>query len=200
MMANPEHSKKSREKLGPGRLVLVVGPSGAGKDTLMNALRQRLAGDGKVLFAKRRITRPADGATETHEPITEKDYDSALASGAYALAWRAHGLGYVLPPDVDDFIRAGGTVVANGSRQALPNAFEKYADPLVLLITAPKAVLAERLAARGRETRASIEKRLERANIDMPGVPHLVRIENTGTIDAGVDKMVAAISATNSDS
>lgn len=194
MMANPDHSAEAQEKLGPGRIVLVVGPSGAGKDTLMNALRHRLADDPRFRFARRRITRAADGATETHEPISETDFEAALASGAYALAWRAHGLGYILPPDVDDFIRSGDTVIANGSRQALQNAFDKYADPLVLLITAPKAVLAERLAGRGRETRESIEKRLERASIDMPGVPHLVRIENTGTVKAGVEKMIAAIS------
>lgn len=160
----------------------------------MNALRRRLADDPRIRFARRRITRPADGATETHEPISERDFEAALASGAYALAWRAHGLGYILPPDVDDFIRTGGTIIANGSRQALPDAFEKYADPLVLLITAPRAILAERLAGRGRESRESIEKRLERANIDMPGVPHLVRIENTGTVKDGVEKMIAAIS------
>lgn len=180
----------SNTKPGPGKMVLVVGPSGAGKDTLLNALRDRLADDPRFRFATRQITRPADGATETHVPITEADYDAAIAAGRYALAWRAHGLGYILPPDLDDFIKAGGTVIANGSRHALPDALEKYENLLVLLITAPKAVLAERLAARGRESREEIERRLDRSRFDMPDVPNLACIENTGTVEEALDRIM----------
>lgn len=180
----------SDAKLGPGRMVLVVGPSGAGKDTLLNALRDRLADDPRFRFATRQITRPADGATETHIPITGADYDEAVAAGRYALAWRAHGLGYILPAELDDVIKAGGTVVANGSRHALPDALEKYQNPLVLLITAPKAILAERLAARGRESREEIERRLDRSQLDMQDIPNLARIENTGTIEEALDKIL----------
>ena len=196
-MTESGHSGNAISKLGPGRLVLVVGPSGAGKDTLMNSLRERLAGDANFRFARRRITRPADGATETHDPITDADYEKAVRSGDCALSWRAHGLGYILPKSVDGFIASGGTVIANGSRRALADAFEKYANPVVLLITAPKAVLAERLAARGRETRQSIDQRLKRADIDMPGVPNLVRIENTGTVASAVNSMVTALTSTD---
>jgi len=180
-------------KLGPGRMVLVVGPSGAGKDTLLNALRDRLSGDDRVRFAIRRITRPADGATETHVPISEGGYDEAVAAGRFALAWRAHGLGYILPADLDDVIRTGGTVIANGSRHALADALEKYENLLILLITAPKAVLAERLAARGRESREEIERRLDRSTFDMPEVANVARIENTGTVEEALDAILKKI-------
>lgn len=180
----------SDRKLGPGRMVLVVGPSGAGKDTLLNALKERLADDPRFRFATRQITRPADGATETHIPISEADYDEALAAGRFALAWRAHGLGYILPAELDDVIKAGGTVVANGSRHALPDALGKYQNPLVLLITAPKAVLADRLAARGRESREEIERRLDRSQLDMQDIPNLARIENTGTVEEALEKIL----------
>ncbi len=180
-------------KLGPGKMVLVVGPSGAGKDTLLNALKERLADDPGFRFATRQITRPADGATETHIPISEADYDEAVTAGRYALAWRAHGLGYILPAELDDVIKAGGTVVANGSRHTLPDALRKYENPLVLLITAPKAVLAERLAARGRESRAEIERRLERTQLDMRDIPNLARIENTGTVEEALEKILGKL-------
>ena len=192
-MKEPAPQADSNSKLGPGKMVLVVGPSGAGKDTLLNALRDRLAGDDRFRFATRQITRPADGATETHIPISEADYDAAVAASRYALAWRAHGLGYILPPDLDDFIEAGGTVIANGSRHALNDALRKYQNPMVLLITAPKAVLAERLAVRGRESRAEIEQRLDRSQLEMPDIPNLVRIENTGTVEEALDKILGKL-------
>lgn len=180
-------------KFGPGRMVLVVGPSGAGKDTLMNGLFERLEGVPGYQFAQRQITRPADGATETHDSITEADYVRLVEEGRYALTWRAHGLGYLLPAELDGLIRAGDTVIANGSRQALAKAFDKYRNVVVLLITAPRSVLADRLAGRGRETRREIEQRLDRAELTLPGVPNVVLIENTGTVESGVEAMLAAI-------
>ncbi|WP_439530288.1 phosphonate metabolism protein/1,5-bisphosphokinase (PRPP-forming) PhnN [Pannonibacter sp.] len=181
--------------VGPGRLVLVVGPSGAGKDTLMNALRADLSADPRFVFARRLITRAADGATEDHDVIDRTEYDRRCACGEVALAWEAHGLGYILPPSVDAAVRQGLTVIANGARRALPLAQAKYAHVRVLLITAPRAILAERLAARGRETREQIEARLDQADLDMPGVEGLIRIDNTGSIADSVALMRAAISA-----
>lgn len=189
----PEAGTQAAARLGPGRMVLVVGPSGAGKDTLMAALRARLAGRADVTFARRAITRAADADAEDHDTLSRAEFDTAVAAGKAALAWEAHGLGYVIPQACDDLIRAGGTVIANGSRRVLKRAEEKYENAIVLLITAPVEVLAERLAARGRETREEIEARLKRADLEPENVANLIRIENTGTVDHAVDGMVAAL-------
>ena len=85
-------------------------------------------------------------------------------------------------------------MIANGSRRVLTKAANKYENAIVLLITAPISVLAERLAARGRESREDIEKRLQRADLEPENVANLVRIENTGTVESGVSKMLAALS------
>ncbi len=177
---------------GPGALILVVGPSGAGKDTLLDIARARFAGEGRVLFARRLVTRPA-GAGEQHGTLGEAEFEVARAAGRFPLWWRAHGLSYALGPEVAEKIRAGGAVVANGSRATLEEARRRFARLAVVLVTAPPEVRAARLAARGREEEADIRERLSRQP-ELAVAPDLV-IENTGTPEAGGARLCDFISA-----
>lgn len=189
----PDAQMHAQDKLGPGRMVLVVGPSGAGKDTLMAALKDRLKNNDSVVFARRAVTRDADAGSEDHDTLSRSDFETLVSAGKVALSWEAHGLGYVVPQSYDRVIRDGKTVIANGSRKVLQEASDKYETAIVLLITAPVEILAERLAARGRETREDIEARLKRADLEPDNVDNLVRIENTGTPEEGVADMVRAL-------
>ncbi|MEM9634148.1 MAG: phosphonate metabolism protein/1,5-bisphosphokinase (PRPP-forming) PhnN [Pseudomonadota bacterium] len=180
-------------KLGPGRMVLVVGPSGAGKDTLMAALQSHLKGRADIQFARRAITREADANAEDHDTLTRSEFDQLVRSGETALSWEAHGLGYVIPKTYDRAIRSGDTVIANGSRKVLGQSAAKYQTAIVLLITAPIDVLAQRLSTRGRESMEDIRERLQRADLEPDNVPNLIRIENTGSIEEGVAAMVKAL-------
>jgi ribose 1,5-bisphosphokinase len=138
-------------------LILVVGPSGAGKDTVLGIARQALAGDKRFRFVRRVITRPADAGGEDHESVTE----SAFALRTFALHWQAHGLYYGIPADIADDIARGVVVVANVSRGIIARAAAKF-PVQVIEITAPPDILAQRLAARGRETADDVRQRLAR--------------------------------------
>ena len=70
--------------IGPGRLVLVVGPSGAGKDTLLGLARVACADDGNIVFPRRVITREAS-ASEENEEVSAGTFQEALARGEYAM-------------------------------------------------------------------------------------------------------------------
>ena len=159
----------------------------------MSALKARLEDRADVHFARRAITRQPDPGAEDHETLTRAQFDRLVEKGETALFWEAHGLGYVIPDACDSRIRAGDTVIANGSRRVLQRAADKYETAIVLLVTAPVDVLAERLAARGRESRLDIERRLQRADLEPESVPNLVRIQNTGSVEEGVAKMMAAL-------
>src|SRR5580692_8194818 len=93
-------------------LVLVVGPSGAGKDTLLDAARRAVADDPRFRFVRRVITRPAEAGGEAHEAVT----DAEFATRDFALAWQAHGLRYGIPADIAADLQSGRVLVANSSR------------------------------------------------------------------------------------
>lgn len=141
---------------------MVVGPSGAGKDTLMDAARAELAGDEAFHFARRLITRPAMAGAEDHDSCDEAAFAAAEAKGDLALSWRAHGLSYGIPAAELAGLAKGDVVIANISRGAIPAAEGLAERVLAINITAPVAVLAKRLAARGRESEADIAARLAR--------------------------------------
>ncbi|MEM1047205.1 MAG: phosphonate metabolism protein/1,5-bisphosphokinase (PRPP-forming) PhnN [Pseudomonadota bacterium] len=178
-----------KDRLGPGVFVAVVGPSGAGKDTLLKLARDRLAARADIHFPRRIITREADRTLEDHDTISMVEFERLRADHACALAWHAHGLGYGVPGSADDAIRAGAVVLCNVSRGVIAAALEKYETTCVVHVTAPVAVLAERLAKRGRETREDVRRRLERAAYELPDGVESVVIENVGAPETGAKRL-----------
>jgi ribose 1,5-bisphosphokinase len=165
--------------VGPGRLVLVVGPSGAGKDTLIGLARAVLAGDGNVVFPRRVVTREAS-PSEDNEYMGPEPFRRALARGDLAVHWEAHGHYYGLPRSIVDDIRDGRTVVVNVSRTVVETLRRTYADVTVVAVTAPPEVLAERLAARMRSSDGRIADRLGRVVDGGAAAPDLIIINVGG--------------------
>lgn len=166
-----------------GCFVAVVGPSGAGKDTIMDAARAALAGDTRFHFVRRIITRPQMPGTEDHDSLDNAAFDKAASEGRFALHWRAHGLRYGLPKTLDDEIADGTVVIANVSRRVLSDIRRLYMSRSVVVITARPDVLAERLASRGRESREEIAARLAREVSFDDGAKDVVTIDNSGEVD-----------------
>jgi phosphonate metabolism protein PhnN/1,5-bisphosphokinase (PRPP-forming) len=180
-----------------GWLITVVGPSGAGKDTLLGAVRPALAADPRFVFARRAITRPAEvlhhGGAEDHLPLTAAEFEVARNAGAFALHWQAHGLCYGIPRDIEADLLAGRMVIANLSRAVLPEAHARY-RLRVISVVAPPAVLAERLAGRGRESAEEIAERLRRVAPLPPGLD-VVQVNNHTTPEEGAARLLAALLA-----
>lgn len=168
-------------------LVLVVGPSGAGKDTLLAAARARLAGDPRIRFVRRVITRPAEAGGEDHEAVTEAEFSSR----DHALQWTAHGLHYGIPADIATDLAQGRVVVANVSRGVIAEAAARF-PTRVVEVTAPPHILAARLAARGREDAEDVARRLTRI-VSLPDGIDVRRVVNDGTLDDGIARFMAAL-------
>jgi ribose 1,5-bisphosphokinase len=177
--------------IGPGRLILVVGPSGAGKDTLLGLAKAACADDRNIVFPRRVITREAS-VSEDNEEVSLGTFQEALARDEYAMHWEAHGHRYALSRAIDDEIRAGHTVVANVSRTVVAAMRQAYASVVVISITAPPNVLAERLAMRARGSDGKIEHRLHRTVDETAATPDAT-IVNTGSVEYHARQLVRII-------
>jgi ribose 1,5-bisphosphokinase len=173
-----------------GQLFAVVGPSGAGKDTLIEAARQARP---DLLIVRRVITRPEALGGEDFEGVTEAQFATRKARGEFALDWRAHGLRYGVPAIQIAERLAGRDVLFNGSRAALDAAAVIFPDLVVIRVTAPSTVLMERLLARGRETREEIAARVQRASYDVPASLSVIDVSNDGPLETGVARFLDAL-------
>lgn len=172
----------------PGYLIAVVGPSGAGKDTLLNAVRCRLDRDSRIVFPRRIITR-ASTAAEIHDSMSAAEFARAKANGAFAFDWEAHGNSYGIPRSIDDDIAAGKIVVCNVSRAVIAGLRGKYRHIKIVLVTASPDTLRQRLASRGRKDDGPIEQRLARGGA-FAELYADIAIDNSGTVEAAAQTLL----------
>jgi ribose 1,5-bisphosphokinase len=173
--------------------VLVVGPSGAGKDSILTYARRRLADDPRFVFARRLITRSEPDPSEDYEACGPAAFAATEAAGALALSWRAHGTAYGIRTAVLDDLARGRIVIASVSRGVIAAGAALARHVIVAHITASPDILATRLQARAREAPAAIMARLAR---EAPLPPHtgtLVVINNDGALAVGGEAMITAL-------
>lgn len=173
-----------------GGFVLVVGPSGAGKDTLLRIARAQLADDSRFVFPRRLVTRPPSEHEDNVE-IPEDVFTDGEARAAFALSWRAHGLGYAIGQDCIALAERGRMVVCNVSRRVVDDARARLPGVSVVVVTASPDVLAQRLATRGRVQDGDLGTRLSRS----VAITADCTIWNDADRDSAADALVAHLRA-----
>jgi ribose 1,5-bisphosphokinase len=183
-----------------GRLIYLIGPSGSGKDSLLDAAREPMAARG-CRIVRRVITRSAEARGEAAQAVSVEAFRQMQEQGAFALNWFANGLHYGIPAEIDQWLADGHDVLVNGSRGHLEQARARYPDLLVVLLSVDHAVLRRRLLARNRETSGEIEARLARnaqfadellAAVPAGGSPILL-LDNSGALEQTVDRLLQHI-------
>ena len=176
-----------------GKVIYLMGPSGAGKDSLMNAAREQLLA-GHVRIPRRVITRSAEAAGEDAITVSLEQFEQMSDRGEFALEWRANGLAYGIPSYIDTWVAEGWHVLVNGSRAHLATAQAKYPDLLPILLCVDPQVLRARLVGRGREGQEEIEQRIARNRQFVTQVDgQLLRVDNSTSLDDAVDRLLAVL-------
>ena len=181
----------SSEALGApprGAFVGVVGPSGAGKDSVMSRAQALLRKNVSIVFPQRIVTRSPDAA-ETNVSMSASDFERIGKGGGFALAWSAHDLSYAVPVKVDSLVAQGRVVVVNVSRSVVPALRQRYARGVVVLIDAPVDLRRARLAQRGREDDLAVTARLKRAVGGFVPADADIVIDNSGPIERSAEAL-----------
>ena len=170
-----------------------MGPSGAGKDSVMNRAREMLPPEAPVVFAHRYITRPAESGGENHVALTPAEFALRRAHRLFAFHWEAHGNHYGIGREIHAWRKAGLAVVVSGSREHFLGLGGIDDDTHPVLITAPAERLAERLAKRGRKTDGAAAERLGRGEAYEVMDPRLTTITNDGALEAAAQAFVSLL-------
>lgn len=177
-----------------GTVVLVVGPSGAGKDSIIRLAQERLADHPDFVFPRRIVTRDVLAHAEDHDTITDIAFASAVAEGRYAVWWQAHGNAYGIPVSIDDDLRIGRTVIFNCSRTVIEEVLSRYPHVVVADIKVRPDLLVERIVERGRESREEAAKRVTRTVPDFPPQAIVVPIHNDSALEDAVAEFCQLLS------
>lgn len=174
------------------RLVYVIGPSGAGKDSVLQGLRQTWPQAASAHWARRTITRAVQAGGEQHEVVDEDTFAQLQEAHAFAMHWTANGLSYGVRHAELVALQDGRWVFVNGSRAWLPQLLARWPQATVVHIGAALDVLARRLAARGRESADAVAERLAR-QVPLGLPPACIRIENNGALGDSVATLQQAL-------
>lgn len=179
--------------MAQGIFFFVVGPSGAGKDSLIEGARAHLGETGRYVFARRTITRPTGAPGEDHNGVTEDQFRSSVSAGEFLITWEAHGLSYGLSTDLLTALSNGRNVIANGSRKMIRELAGLVPRLVVVEVTASVDVLAARILARGRETALQARARVMRQAEPLPVDIETLRVSNDGTLEQGITRFMHAL-------
>ncbi|WP_044414941.1 AAA family ATPase [Halarcobacter anaerophilus] len=157
------------------KIVLIIGPSGAGKDTLIKEAKKEFK--EKINFVKRYITRESD-VNESNYYIDEYAFEILRHNSYFASSWNAHGNFYGIPKR---FIKNGINLISisRGRIKDFENLYEKV---YTINITLPKEILKQRLLKRGRENKEDIEKRVQR-EYEKIEAKNLIEFDNLASIE-----------------
>ena len=153
-----------------GRLVVLVGPSGVGKGTVIRAARALLPTLWVSLSATTRAPRPGEAEGVAYQFVTPAEFERMVADGEL-LEHHAHfSASYGTPREPVETRLAAGVPSAleidlHGARQVREALGEKAY--LVFLAPPSAAELERRLTARATEDAGALAARLDRAREEL---------------------------------
>lgn len=153
----------------PGRLVVLTGPSGVGKGTLLRNLRQRHPDLYLSTSATTRAPREGEEHGKDYYFLTREQFEQMIAAGEL-LEWAEFAGNYYGTPrqPVEVQIERGNQVILEIELKGARQVAESFPNALKIFIAPPSSEeLERRIRDRGQDNEAAITRRLSRARIEL---------------------------------
>ena len=184
----------------PGQLVVVIsGPSGAGKDTVIASALTLDSSLSKVATAKTRAPRPGEIEGVHHVFLSDEEFERWVGEDAFLEHVEIYGHRSGVPKAaVEELLRQGQTPILRTDIAGARTLKSKLQHPLLVFVTAPDLEsLERRMRSRAAETEAEIVARLAEAEAEMAEVAwfDLVIVNDDSAHDVAARQLVRAISS-----
>jgi guanylate kinase len=183
----------------PPLLIVVSGPSGVGKDSVLARLAEKGLVFRRVLTVTTRPRRPEERDGVDYRFLTDEEYDRLLASGGLLEHAEVYGLRYGVPKaPVQEALASGEDVVVRVDVQGAAT-LKRLLPEAVLVFLAPASLeeLEQRLRRRRTEGAAVLRHRLAtaRREMDQQGLFDHVVVNADSRLEEAVERLVAIIEA-----
>lgn len=187
-----------------GLLFILVGPTGAGKNTLMNGVLGIFTDLQQLATATSRAIRPTEQEGREHHFVTEAEFRRMIDNNEL-LEWQSvHGRLYGVPRGtVENLIISQQDRIADIDVYGAMTVKAFYPDNVVLIFVQPgaaddvQATVRERLEQRG-ETEAEIENRLQRVEMELRHAPFCDYLIINETVEQAIASLAGIVRAERS--
>jgi guanylate kinase len=180
---------------GMARVVVITGPSGVGKGTLIRGLMERLPTLELSISATTRTPRPGEQDGVDYHFLSREEFDRRVAEGEFLehadYAGRSYG---TLRSELEDRARAGVPVVLEIEVQGARQVREAVPDSLLVFIAPPSpAALRARLLGRGTDDEAEVERRLRVAEEELAAQSDFAHVVVNDQLDDALDRLTTIV-------
>jgi guanylate kinase len=182
---------------GPSQAFVITGPSGVGKGTLIQRLRERVPELELSVSATTRRPRSGERDGVDYHFLTPEQFQAHVDAGDFLEHATYSGNRYgTLRSEVERSLAAGRPVVLEIEVEGARQVREAMPDAVAVFIAPPsREALRERLFQRGTDTPEQVNERLRTAERELEAQPEFAHVVVNDRLDDATDRLVAIVGA-----